>query len=129
MRLTRKFLLALVVGILAIVAVSAVVEIRREIALFDSDMREDARVLGRSVGLAAQRIWQAEGESAARALVLEEAQRQPEMRVRWVWLEPAGEAPPRVPLGELEPLFRGESVSRPIGRTFSIYLPKGRSER
>jgi signal transduction histidine kinase len=114
MRLTRKFLLALVAGNLVIVAVSAVVEVRREIALFDSDMREDARVLGESVSLAALRIWRAQGETAALALVREEAERQREMRVRWVWLERGEGDAPRVPRGELGALFAGGPVSRPF---------------
>jgi len=85
MRLAGKLLLALVAGNLVIVAVSAALEIRREIALFDSDMRNDARELGESARLAVLEIWGTDGEGAALAFVREEAARQEHLRIRWVW--------------------------------------------
>lgn len=127
MRLTTKFLLALVAGNLLIVAVSVMVEIRREAALFDSEMREDNLALGHAVAIAALRVWRAEGESAALALVKEEAERQARLRLRWVWLDAAeGLGGPRIPRGQLEPLFRGESLAVPLrgaedGQAGSLY--------
>ena len=46
MRLTRKLVLVLLLGVFAIVAVFSVFRIRREIALFDGDMRRDHRMIG-----------------------------------------------------------------------------------
>lgn len=114
MRLTRKFLLALVTGNLVIVAVSALIEIRREVALFDSDMREDARVLGESIRVGALRMWEARGEAAALALVRQEAEQLHDMRVRWVWLEDDAADAPRVPRHELGALAPGEPRSFPL---------------
>ncbi|HET6436572.1 MAG TPA: HAMP domain-containing sensor histidine kinase [Anaeromyxobacter sp.] len=152
MQLTRKFLLALVAGNLLIVAASAALEIRREIALFDSDMREDAFELGRSVRLAVRELWRAEGEEAALSFVREEAAKQEKMGIRWVWLDSRGaEEAPRVvspeslPTHGDEPAFftlRGEGygpgvlftylpVTTPIGRHGAIEIEEslaGRNE-
>jgi two-component system, NtrC family, sensor kinase len=117
MRLARKLLLALVAGNLVIVAVSAVLEIRREVALFDSDMRSDARELGESVRQAVLGLWEVEGEEAALAYLREEAGRQDRLRIRWIWSGDGEDAALAAP-GPARALRDGAVTSqlRPAGR-------------
>ncbi len=96
MRLTRKLVLGLVLGILLVHSASAVVRVRREIRLLEGDIARDEQVLAHALGLAVERTWSESGERAALDLVEHANARESHIEIRWVSLEdPAGAGLPR----------------------------------
>ncbi len=69
MRLTQKFSLALLPGILIVLAASAYLELRRDVAAFNIDSRKDDQLLGRLFTSAISDVWNNEGQDRAVALV------------------------------------------------------------
>ena len=55
MKLTRKFVLGLVIGILLVHAGSALLRVRQVTTLIHADGEKDARILGRALALAVER--------------------------------------------------------------------------
>jgi two-component system NtrC family sensor kinase len=121
MRLVLKLTLAIAAGMCAVLAVYAYLQVTREVALIESDMRRDHDAMGRALAVAVRALWHEEGEARALRLVDELNQREKRVRVRWVWLEaPTGDAHrPELPPGALGALRRGrplQSIVHP-GRT------------
>ena len=77
MRLTRKLTLALMLGITLVMAANALLQVRRENALFDIDSRRDQQAVGSVLHTAVEHIWLAAGEGAAQQLIQEASQDQP----------------------------------------------------
>lgn len=92
MRLARTFLGSVVVGILVVLAAYAVLTLRREIALFDTDMVHDHEVLARALSPAFSRIWQLDGEKQARDLLERINARERIIEAQWVEASPASGA-------------------------------------
>ena len=69
MKLVRKLTLTLVLAITAILAVHGYIEIRREIEHYETDMREDQRIIGRVLRPALTSVWRSQGEARALALL------------------------------------------------------------
>ena len=91
MKLARKIAVALILAIVAVMAVYAYVQIREEVVLFDSDLKQNAR-RGRALVSAVQSVWRKEGEERTRELIEELASVAGEVTVRWVYLDaPAGD--------------------------------------
>ena len=108
MKLTRKLTVALGCAILAVLSVDAAVGVQRKADLFETSIRRDTQLLGRTVAAAAARVWRTAGESQARDLVEHANEQEDQVSIRWVSLEaPEGNPKrPEVPpdrLGWLEP--------------------------
>ena len=116
MRLARKLIFALVATMLLILSVNAMLTERRETALFDSDMRQDAGVLGAGLARAAARVWARDGELVALALVAEIGAAEGHVAVRWAWLDaiPLSSGKPVLTAGDLARLRAGFEVSHRI---------------
>lgn len=69
MRLTQKFSLALLPGILIVLAASAYLELRRDVAAFNIDSRRDDLLIGRLFTSTINDVWNNEGKDRAVALV------------------------------------------------------------
>lgn len=69
MKLARKLTLALVLGILLVLAANAAFRVRRELALFENDSRRDSLLLGRMLAGSVARLWPTIGEAQALDLV------------------------------------------------------------
>ncbi|MGH7894184.1 MAG: sensor histidine kinase [Candidatus Binatia bacterium] len=93
MKLTRKLVLALVVAICVVMATGAALQLRREIALFESDMAHDEHAMGQALRVALEAAANESGVDRARELL--ERIRRSESRVdlRGVWLDAPGESP------------------------------------
>ena len=102
-RLTRKLVVALVLAILFVLGVMAVIRTRREVRLFDTDMRRDHLVLGRALATAAARAWVTSGPDAAREMVAEANRSADHVRIRWVSLDADARAPDRPDVSGLTP--------------------------
>jgi two-component system, NtrC family, sensor kinase len=133
-KLTRKFIAALVLGVIVVLGIAAAVNYRRERDLFDSHLRQDAFVLGRAIGHGFKQVWERDGEHAAYDFLAESSHAsdpRTKIRVRWVWLDepdkPRG-APhvPDVPQSDLEEVEKGAITVRTHDEAGSFaytYLP------
>jgi two-component system NtrC family sensor kinase len=83
MRLARKLILAMVIGLALMLAANAYYRVRRELAAFDADMQQDHEVLGRVLGRVVASAWQAGGRAAA-LQVLTSTPTSGMLRIRWV---------------------------------------------
>jgi two-component system, NtrC family, sensor kinase len=113
MKLIARLLCVLIAVIIAAVATNAYLRIQREIKLFDSDMEQDDLALGKDLRSAVVEVWGFAGEQRALEMIAGANQGEHLVRTRWVWLGSTTEDAyrPRVSREELEPLFRGESIS------------------
>jgi two-component system NtrC family sensor kinase len=112
MRLARKLTIALLLGICAVLAVVAYDRVRREIALFESDIERDLRTMGKELEAAVTTLWDAVGKERALAFVEEVNDHKTHVTARWIWLDDRPEYAAGMPLAEevLEPLRRGEQA-------------------
>ncbi len=105
MRLALKVVLATVLGTLAVLIMFGYLRIRREVALFDSDIRNDHGLIGRTLAVCVATTWST-GPARALELVGQANADRDYMTIRWVDLPgdraPASNAPAHFPLGSLE---------------------------
>jgi signal transduction histidine kinase len=99
-KLTRKFIAALVLGVIVVLGVAAAVNYQRERDLFDSHLTDDAITLSSAIARGFTVVWDRDGERAAYDFLGDvNATQASRVRVRWVWLDepdkPRGE--PHVP--------------------------------
>jgi signal transduction histidine kinase len=84
MKLARKLALAMIAGIALALTLHAVLGVRREIDLFETDSRNDELVLGRALGPAFTRIWQLDGKRQALDLLQRVNAHEGVLRARWL---------------------------------------------
>jgi two-component system, NtrC family, sensor kinase len=89
MRLARKLIFAMVLGLAVVFAANAYYRVRRERAAFDRDMREDHAVLARVLGRAVAEVWKSSGREAALDLIAKTEPPASVLHVRWVDRESA----------------------------------------
>ena len=98
MRLTRKFIAALVIGVALVALVQGYLDYQRELAVFERQLRGEATALGRALGRGVADVWQRDGEAAARQFLEVAATKSGRLQARWVWLDSKGHDEPRVPI-------------------------------
>ena len=86
MKLVHRLTLSLLLVIGTVVAIETVLGVRDHLALFDKDMQRDDSVLGRVLAAAVETIWREHGEAAARELIDEARRREPDAKIRLVFL-------------------------------------------
>ncbi len=128
MRLTRKFIAALVIGVALVALVQGYLDYQRERDVFDRQMRGEAVGLGRALGRAVAAMWHRDGEAAARQFLDTATTKMERLQVRWVWIDgkPKREYDaPRVPREQLEPLQQNSVVTiRDANRRLLLtYIP------
>ncbi len=114
MKVTRRFTLALIGGILVVHAASAAVLFVRERRVLESNLSRDARVFGRALGHAVEQAWTSGNEARAMELIRYATEQESHVTLRWVWLD----APPGDPHA---PAARAEALA-PIGLGRSVVL-------
>src|SRR6266481_623723 len=112
MKLARKLTLALVVGVLVIMAGYAWLQIRREVVIFDTELWKNEK-FGHGAAAALAEIWAAEGEAKARQMLETIDRHGPDViRLRWLWLdEVRAEPPPGLSADDLEQLAGRNAVA------------------
>ncbi len=101
MRLARRFLAYILVGIFAVLAAYGILTFRREVASFDLDSRRDQEALARVIEPAFSRVWQLDGRREALRLLERVNARETSVRASFWSAEALGEAGRRPgPLGE-----------------------------
>src|SRR5437762_2260906 len=107
MKLARKFTLALLLGMCAVLAAAAYSTVFREINLFENDMLHDHQVMGRAFSKALAEVWELQGE--ARALELARSfSSSGSVEVRWLPRTSADEG--SLSRKEWAALVRGEEI-------------------
>jgi two-component system, NtrC family, sensor kinase len=112
MRLTRKFIAALVIGVALVALVQGYLDYQREREVFDRQMQGEADALGRALGLGLADVWHRDGEAAAREFLIDanNANKSGRLRVRWVWLDAKGHDMPLEQRDQLEPMKQDSVV-------------------
>jgi two-component system NtrC family sensor kinase len=111
MKLARKLVFGLLLGIIVVFAVSAWLRVVREVDLFDRDTQRDDILVGRAIATSVRRTWQVEGEAAIREF-LRSFNLGSHVQVRWVSLD--GKEPGEKPLLDLSllaPVRAGQELS------------------
>src|SRR5690606_32670912 len=84
MRLALKVVLATVLGVLAVLTVFGWLRAKREIALFDSDMRKDHELIAATLGVCVASTWASAGPERALDLIERANADRPGVRIGWV---------------------------------------------
>ncbi len=84
MKLALKLTLPLVGCVFVVLGALAWSSVRREVALFESDMRRDQALVGRALALAVAEVWRQDGEASARSLLAKMGARHEPVRLQWV---------------------------------------------
>jgi signal transduction histidine kinase len=94
MKLARKLTLALLAGVLAVMAAYAYVEIRNEVVIIDADIAKHEKY-GRGVAAALEAIWARDGEARAREILDIMDRNGPDViHLHWHWLDELKTHPP-----------------------------------
>ena len=114
MKLARRLTLWLLLGMSAVLVLSGTLRVKREIRLFESDMRHDQHLLGKVLGAAVTSVWEQEGELPARHLIARANAEEQDVLIRWVWLAapPGSPDAPRLSPAALADAARGREVVR-----------------
>lgn len=111
MRLTRKFIAALVIGVALVALVQGYLDYQRDRDTFDRQLHAEAAALGRALGRGVADVWQRDGEAAARQFLYSAASKSGRLQARWVWLDAKGPDAPRAPRAEVEPIREDQVVT------------------
>jgi two-component system NtrC family sensor kinase len=90
-RLARKLIVAILLGLVLVLSVLGYLRVRRELDVFDADMRRDHAVVARSLNTAVLMAWSAGRRGDAMRAIAEAAS---DDRVRVRWLDPAAPEEP-----------------------------------
>jgi two-component system, NtrC family, sensor kinase len=93
MKLARKLASLLLIGIMLILVVALITTVRRELRLFDTDMRRDHRVLARALSVAAAQNWTLRGERSAQELIRRVNSEEGAVHAKLIRLASAGTSP------------------------------------
>ncbi len=124
MRLTRKLIGALIVGVTLVLSVHGYLRFRREANLFQQDMARDHAAIGRALGPAVSLVARQSGTDRAIGILDHANLHEDEVEIRWVALDGNGpvEARPRVPFDQLRETMHGQIVSRIVGKRDRRFL-------
>jgi signal transduction histidine kinase len=113
MRLTRKFIAALVIGVALVALVQGYLDYNREREVFDRQLQGEAKSIGRALANGLADVWGRDGEAAAQQFLRIAAPKNDRTRVKFVWPDDRkGPHAPRIRREQLEPLTKNESVTR-----------------
>jgi len=107
-RLTRKFIAALVIGVALVALVQGYLDYQRDRDVLDRQLRAEAASLGRALGRGVADVWQRDGEAAARQFLDTAATKTGRVLARWIWLDAKGRDEPRAAHEQLAPLLQHE---------------------
>jgi signal transduction histidine kinase len=111
MRLTRKFIAALVIGVALVALFQGYLDYSRERDVFDRQMQGEAKALGRALARGVADVWYRDGEAAAREFLFTATSRNEHLLVRWVWTDAKGHDAPSAPRDVLAPMRLGDAVT------------------
>src|SRR5690348_11375713 len=110
MRLTRKFIAALVIGVALVALIQGVFDYSRSRDVFDKQMRAEATALGRALARGMAEVWSRDGEAAAREFLITASSQSEHIHARWVWLDSTSRDAPRASRDALAPIANDQVV-------------------
>ncbi len=131
MRLTRKFIAALVIGVAFVALIQGYLDYQRERDVFDRQMRGEAAALGRALARGVAHVWHQDGEAAAREFLETATSKRESLQARWIWLDAKDHDAPRASHDDLGALEQGEIVTLrdSTRRVLFTYIPVEVPER
>jgi signal transduction histidine kinase len=125
MRLTRKFIAALVVGVAIVALIQGFFDYRREREVLDGQMRAQAETLGRALARGMAEVWNRDGEAAAREFLIEARSKSKSIDVHWRWLDATGRDAPKASKELLAPLAQDQVIviNDPEHSELLTYIP------
>lgn len=133
MKLALKLVLAIVVGIVLVLAVDGYFRVRRQLEAFESDMKRDHAAMGRALAEVVADVWEIEGEAKAFEIVESVDKRKANVSIKLLRLDaitnsiPSMEHAARVQDGvldgELATAFIDHDDGSPFLHTFVPVIP------
>lgn len=113
MKLAIKIISLIFSGIIILLVIDGYFSVKRDVNLFDSDMKKNAILLGNTIKELNLDTWHEAGQNRALELIKRVDREEKHLRIRWVWLDaPAGDPyKPRVTRAKLLPVFQGHEIS------------------
>jgi len=84
MKLARKLILSMVIGLTVVLAANSFYRVRRELTAFDEDMKQDHEVLAQVLEKAVTAVWVSQGRAAALQLIAATKPPSQMLHIRWV---------------------------------------------
>jgi two-component system, NtrC family, sensor kinase len=84
MRLARKLILSMVLGLALVLAANAYYRVHRELAAFDEDMQRDHQALASVLNRAVTSVWENDGRAAAMQVIAAVGPASEILHVRWL---------------------------------------------
>lgn len=137
MRLTIKLTLALGASICTVLIVYTLMRLQRESQLFERDVRRDHSTMGRVLAGAIEHTWLNAGPDAALEVINTVNRREPNVEVRWIWLDTPVGGPPGPLLdsnqlvqlqrdGEISIILPSDGDDRALVSYSAVRTPEGR---
>jgi signal transduction histidine kinase len=113
MKLAAKLIYILVLGIITVLAVNGYFTVRHDIEIFETDMKQNAHLLGRAMKGSVTDVWLTSGQKRAVELISEVNEGAQRLYIRFVWLNAPPDDPysPRIPREKLDMVIQGQEVS------------------
>ena len=87
MKLAFKVILAMVLGMLIVLAVFGWIRARNEIAVYDADMRKDHRLIATTLGVSVASTWASDRPEQALELIRRADAERPGLRIGWLFTD------------------------------------------
>jgi signal transduction histidine kinase len=113
MKLAFKLVSVLILEIIFLLAIDGYLSVKREIKLFDREMKREAFQIGHAMKDLVVAVWYTSGQRQAMQLIRAANKEGHLINIRWVWLDasPNDLNRPRVLIERLEPVRQGQEVS------------------
>lgn len=113
MKLTFKLAFILILGVIITLTVDGYISYRRQVKLFETEMRLDASLLGHTMKSLLLDTWQSKGQEHTLKLIRDIDKEERLIDMRWIWLNPPLEDPftPRISRERLGPVMHGQEMS------------------
>ena len=121
MKITVKFISAITLCIIIVLAIDSYFSVGRELEFFHKDMKLDTTLMGDAMKGLVSNAWHTSGQQRALELIHNSNKQEHLMKIRWVWLDASQEElfRPKVPREKLSSLTYGQEAS------FKVYDNQG----
>jgi two-component system NtrC family sensor kinase len=112
MKLMAKLVFILLLGIVVVLLIDGYLSVRREVELFEWNMKRNALLLGHAMKGLVIDSWGSDGGKRALRLIQDANEHERQVSIRWIWLDaaPGTRSAPLASREELTPLVHGKEV-------------------
>jgi two-component system NtrC family sensor kinase len=127
MKITTKFVLAVLMSTALVFAVNGFLRVRREVTVFQADMVQDARALGQILEKMLADAWRMDGPGRVSQLIADANATPSQMHFRWIPLDATAPSAARLEVDQshMSTLQQGETVAvtaRTTNGQMSLYV-------